>query len=87
MKFIILLSLTLANTGFSQSKKQVSQLIDQLKSSGQFSPEQLEKAKQQLNKMDDETFNSFIQTAKEKSKDPKVRAEAMKVLGQKPTNN
>ncbi len=90
MKFVLVLVLSLTSLlGFSEStaentkmKAQIVQFIEQLKKSGKYSPEQLELAKKQLEGMDDADFANLVNVAKEKSQDPKMRAEAMKVLGQ-----
>ena len=80
--------ISLSINSFAQTKQEISGMIDQMKSTGQFSSEQLEAAKAQLMQMDDKQYNALINTAKQKVDDPKVRAEAMKVIGGRvPANN
>lgn len=76
-KIFLVFSLTLLSAlCFSMptvDKKKISQQLDELEKSGQFSPEQVKMAKEQLKSMDDEQINGLIQKGIEKAKDPEFQ--------------
>lgn len=73
MRFAIFMGIIfISGQSFSQSKKEVEQVLDQLKASGSFSATQIEAAKKRLNQMKTEEFDGIISHAKNSVNDPKV---------------
>lgn len=83
LKYFILLSLLFSVSAWSQSKEQISAMLEQMKSSGQFSPEQIDAAKRKLAGMKDSDYNKLLNAAHEKAADPKFRNKVQGMMQKK----
>jgi predicted Zn-dependent peptidase len=73
MKIIVLFSMIVISiSAFSQSKEEVSKMLEQMKAQGMFSEEDLKKAKAKLDKMDSADFNNIVEKANSAAQDPEV---------------
>jgi len=82
MKFIFTVLITglVVMPVFGQSKAEISQVLDMMQKQGTFTKEQIDAVKAQVNAMSDEELKAISDVAKEKMKDPKIRAEAEKLM-------
>ena len=79
--FITLTLLAFSISAFSQSKAEVSKLLDKMKKNGTFSAEQVEAAKKQLNEISAEDMNKIIKASKKSLSDPKVQEKLKSIQG------
>jgi hypothetical protein len=63
---------TFSISAFTQSKADVSKMLEQMKAQGMFSEEDLKKAQAQLDKMNSKDFKGIVNKANSASKDPEV---------------
>ena len=67
--------------GHQISKSDVNMVLDQLQAAGSFSPEQIQAAKKELQKMDQTKYNQIIQKGIIQSRDPAFVGKVQKMLG------
>jgi hypothetical protein len=72
MKILILISLFSVSL-FAQSKADLNRMLGQLKAQGVFTEEQIEAAREQLQKMDQEDMDKLIEAGKAQMNDPEVQ--------------
>ena len=78
--FISALALSFSFTCLAFDKSQIDSTLQQMKSTGMFSPEQIEAARRQLAGMSDQEVNKLIENGKAKAKDPAVREKAKRII-------
>jgi predicted RND superfamily exporter protein len=69
---IISILLTFSFSAFTQSKADVSKMLEQMKAQGMFSEQDLKKAQAELDKMNSKDFSGIVNKANTASKDPEV---------------
>jgi hypothetical protein len=78
--FISALALSFSFTCLAFDKSQIDSTLQQMKSTGMFSPEQIEAARRQLAGMSDQEVNKLIEDGKAKAQDPDVRNKASVII-------
>lgn len=79
-KFILIFSLLFSFLSYSFSRDEILKTLDQMKSSGKFSPAEIEMAKIQLMSMNKKQIENLNKKALEKSQDPKYIKKAQEAL-------
>lgn len=78
---IILILLTFSICAFSQSKSDISNMLNKMKKSGTFSAEQIDAAKKQLNQLSDEDMKKIIKASQKSLNDPKIQEKLKSIKG------
>ena len=74
MKLLLVLGLMLTSTvSFAQSKADINNMLQKLKSKGMFSEKDIEAAEKQLNSMSDKDVDSLVKKGQQKLNDPEIK--------------
>jgi hypothetical protein len=77
--FILLGALLFGANSYAQNKEEINAMLEQFKKNGMFSEAQIEEAKRELEKMNDEDLKKIRAQADQKLQDPKVQEELKKL--------
>jgi hypothetical protein len=77
--FLLLLILVSSPLAWSQSKKEINSMLEQFKSSGLFTPEQIAQAQKELEGMDDKEVEQLKGKALERAQDPDIQQHLQKL--------
>lgn len=82
MKIFCVGLLLLSFNGFTQERKDIEGILEQMESMGTFSPAQIKAAKERLNNLSDDELNSMVKKGHNAMRNPKLRKEAKEVIQQ-----